>query len=191
MLQQARRVLGEEFPAQRVALLRASIEQLPFASDCFDLVASAGVLEYLDADAPAIAELARVLKPGGHLLLPITNAWSPAGWLDPPIEWLKRRASFLAAVNALRRGVGAAELRARHFRVRKQTRAALHAELQKAGMSIQAECYFHFLPWPRPLDKLLPGLSTAIGSRMEPLGETWLGPLGEGHLSLARKEPGR
>jgi SAM-dependent methyltransferase len=188
MLQQARRVLGERVSNGRISLQRASIERLPFASDCFNVVASAGVLEYLIADAPAIGELVRVLKPGGHLLLPITNAWSPVGWLDLPVEWLKRRAGLLAAANAVRRRMGATELRARHFRVRKQTRSAVRAELESAGLSIQAEWYFHFLPWPRPLDKLLPGLTTAIGSRMERLGDTWLGSLGEGYLSLARKE---
>jgi len=188
MLEQARRLLSGEPTGSGVALQRASVEQLPFADGCFDLVSCAGVLEYLDSDRPAIRELVRVLRPGGHLLLPITNAWSPAGWFDGTVEWFKRQPAVLAAANRLRVRVGRPIVRARHFRVRKQTRRELCAELQRAGMSIRGEWYFHFLPWPRPVDKLLPGLSAAIGARMERLGETWLGPLGEGYLSLARKE---
>lgn len=191
MLKQARHLLAAEPHAHEAELQQARIEQLPFADGCFDLVSSAGVLEYLAADAPAIRELSRVVRPGGHLLLPITNAWSPAGWLDAPVEWLKRRPSILGLANRLRLRAGRPVLRARYFQVRKQTRRGIRAELERAGMSLRAECYFHFLPWPRPVDKLFPRLTAALGVRMEPLAETWLGPLGEGYLSLARKGLGR
>ena len=45
------------------------IMKLPFARDSFDLVAIHQVLHYLDDPAEAIGEAARVLRPGGRLLV--------------------------------------------------------------------------------------------------------------------------
>ncbi len=62
---------------------------LPFADGSFDRVIAAEVLEHLPADTTAMAELARVLKPGGRLvILEITQPTRPplstfyAFWFD-------------------------------------------------------------------------------------------------------------
>lgn len=52
---------------------------LPFADGCFDVVAAFDVLEHCEPEAVALAELARVLAPGGRLLLSVPAyqwAWS-------------------------------------------------------------------------------------------------------------------
>ena len=46
-------------------------EQIPFAEDQFDLVICTQVLEYIPEPATVIAEIHRVLKPGGCLLLSV------------------------------------------------------------------------------------------------------------------------
>ena len=51
-----------------VELMRAPAEELPFADDSFDVVVSTLVLCTVGDQAKALAELRRVLKPGGRLL---------------------------------------------------------------------------------------------------------------------------
>ncbi len=54
-----------------VSYLSARCEMLPFASESFDVVTSISVLEHIPPgnDLAALWEMARVLKPGGHLLM--------------------------------------------------------------------------------------------------------------------------
>ena len=47
----------------------ANAEQLPFADDTFDCVCSMGVLHHTPDTARAVAEIHRVLKPGGRLIV--------------------------------------------------------------------------------------------------------------------------
>ena len=49
---------------------------LPFADDAFDRVIAAEVLEHIPADAAAMAELARVLRPGGTMAVTVPR-WFP------------------------------------------------------------------------------------------------------------------
>ena len=46
-----------------------SAEELPFPDDSFDTVLCTEVIEHLRHPARAVGEMARVLKPGGHLIL--------------------------------------------------------------------------------------------------------------------------
>src|SRR3954452_15921637 len=58
----------------RAELQQANLESLPFADGPFDLVLSSQVIEHV-LDAPAAAaELARVLRPGGRLVISTDNA---------------------------------------------------------------------------------------------------------------------
>lgn len=168
-------------------LQEGSIEALPFPSESFDLVCTAGVVEYLRTDERVLAELHRVLKPGGWLLYPVTNALSPVDCFDFIVEFLKRRRWFLRLFNAFWQRLGRAPVLPRHFHVRRHRPGALRASLARAGFTLQDDLYFFFLPFPRPLDKLLPGIAASAGARLERLGRTRLGPLAEGYLTLSRR----
>jgi 2-polyprenyl-6-hydroxyphenyl methylase / 3-demethylubiquinone-9 3-methyltransferase len=70
----ARRAVGGRFkPAQ------GRIERLPFTGGAFDAVVAADVLEHLPDLPAAVAELARVLAPGGSLVFDTINR-TPWSW---------------------------------------------------------------------------------------------------------------
>lgn len=73
MVQTARRALAEHGLGDRVTLTRADVHQLPFEADQFALVVALGVLPWLHDPASAVTELARVLAPGGTLILTADN----------------------------------------------------------------------------------------------------------------------
>ena len=56
----------------RRPLVRADIQQIPFASNSFDLATSFDVIQSVPDDTQALRELARIIKPGGHLVLNVT-----------------------------------------------------------------------------------------------------------------------
>lgn len=55
--------------------VRGDVCFLPFASDCFDLVVSRSVVEHLPDPARAFREFARVLRPGGILVMVTPNKY--------------------------------------------------------------------------------------------------------------------
>jgi ubiquinone/menaquinone biosynthesis C-methylase UbiE len=76
MLEQARRRLGDDADLQ-VAELGSP---LPFPDCTFDDVTASLVLHYLKDWGPALAELRRVLKPGGRLIVSVDHPFAENRW---------------------------------------------------------------------------------------------------------------
>ena len=57
------------------AAARADLAALPFAAETFDIAISSHVAEHLTQPERVFGELARVLKPGGRLLVLTPNKW--------------------------------------------------------------------------------------------------------------------
>jgi SAM-dependent methyltransferase len=55
----------------------AASEHLPFPDRMFDLVLSNEVIEHVEDDRAAVAEMARVLRPGGRAIIFCPNRWYP------------------------------------------------------------------------------------------------------------------
>jgi SAM-dependent methyltransferase len=116
--------------------------RLPFDDAAFDAVLNCGVLEHVDEPARALAELRRVLAPGGRLFtyhLPNRHAWT---------EWLGRRLG-------------------RFHHDRTYTRAEAVALFEAAGFRVSACRPFHLLPrnvWART-----PALAARAGGALEAL----------------------
>lgn len=77
-----------------MTVLQSGGEHLPFADASFNVVVSVWVLEHLETPEKVFAEVARVLKPGGHLIFLTPNALNPlvmgnrVGQLAP---WLQKQ----------------------------------------------------------------------------------------------------
>jgi len=67
---------GEAGPAGAAIAVRGNALALPFADATFDRVIVAEVLEHVPEDAAAIAEVRRVLKPGGTVAVTVPR-WYP------------------------------------------------------------------------------------------------------------------
>ena len=67
-------------------------EQLPFGDTSFDLVIAWDVVEHVQNPALLLAELARVLRPGGRVLLTVINrfAFRDPHYHLPLLNWLPR-----------------------------------------------------------------------------------------------------
>jgi ubiquinone/menaquinone biosynthesis C-methylase UbiE len=72
-----------------VALVQGSALRLPFADAAIDKAVSSEVLEHLPDDRAALAELFRVLRPGGTLVVTVPSARYPFGW--DPVNYVLER----------------------------------------------------------------------------------------------------
>jgi SAM-dependent methyltransferase len=83
----AREVYGLDYERERVVeaarrlerprVLCAAGEHLPFPDATFDLVLSNEVIEHVQDDRAAVAEMVRVLRPGGRAVIFCPNRWYP------------------------------------------------------------------------------------------------------------------
>lgn len=132
---------------------RADATRLPFRDGSFELACALDVLEHLDDDARALAELRRVLAPGGRLLVMV-----------PAFEFLWGPQDDVS------------------HHLRRYTRAQIVARVREAGFRVRRAWFFNsalFLPIlaARKLIRLLgihvenenvltPGLSNAVLERI-------------------------
>ena len=73
-------------------VLNGAGEALPFADACFDLAICWDVLEHVQNPDHLIGELARVVRPGGRVLITAINrfAWRDPHYHMPLLNWLPR-----------------------------------------------------------------------------------------------------
>jgi ubiquinone/menaquinone biosynthesis C-methylase UbiE len=85
-----------EHPLQaRCHLRTGDAENLPYPHGFFDAVLAMGVLEYLPDYSAALAEMRRVLRPGGVLMLAVPSRVSPYRLLRSAFELARRRRRFV------------------------------------------------------------------------------------------------
>lgn len=90
-LSAARQTLERAGLSDAVELRRADLTTLPFADSTFDSIVSWGVLMHIPSLEAALAELSRVLKPGGFLVLCENNANSLDVVVREPVLRLMKR----------------------------------------------------------------------------------------------------
>jgi SAM-dependent methyltransferase len=73
MVQTAARLAAEEGVAARVTIREADVHHLPFGDGEFALIVALGLLPWLHDPVRAVAELGRVLAPGGWIIVTADN----------------------------------------------------------------------------------------------------------------------
>lgn len=122
-------IAAGEIPEERyVGALQGDATRLPFASNSFDRVITSEVLEHIQDDVAALAELVRVLKPGG------TFAATVPTWYPEKINWL------LSDEYHAPKSVGG------HVRIYSATE--LKAKLRTAGLNVLGSHRAHALHSP-------------------------------------------
>lgn len=119
---------GEITEDELTGVLRGDARRLPFADDSFDVVITSEVLEHIQDDVAAIAEMVRVLKPGGRF-----TATVPA-WFPEVVNW-KLSDEYHAP-----KSVGG------HVRI--YTKTELRAKLRAAGLDVDGYHRAHALHSP-------------------------------------------
>jgi SAM-dependent methyltransferase len=102
--------------------------RLPFPDDSIDRIVASEVLEHVDADADAIDELVRVLRPGGTMAVTVPS------WLPEWVCWSISDEYHAPAV------VGG------HVRI--YTKAELSMKLERAGLELGGSSRTHALHSP-------------------------------------------
>jgi SAM-dependent methyltransferase len=173
MVELARRRL----PEASERLITARIEELPFPDASFDLVSATGVLEY--AEVPrALAELARVLRPGGRAVVSYPNPDAVYGIWKSRV-WYR---AVRTAKRLLRRPFP--DLPRGGPRIRP---AAFDEHLRDAGLEPVSSNHTSVLVLPTPLDLVLPRAAARLGRRFEGRAEGSTSRLATQVVYLARK----
>jgi ubiquinone/menaquinone biosynthesis C-methylase UbiE len=171
-----------------VHLATGDIEQLTFADQQFDLVICSGVVEYLSGDEKWMREISRVLKPGGVLIINVTNRWALRKWTAPLIEPLKKSRFLHRCMNfvkerILRRG----KLHHFPFRPRVHSPKGFDRYLADHGYQKLDFRYFDFSVMVAPFDTLLGFVTVPIRKWMERFSHRNLVLFGTGYIVSARK----
>ena len=118
-----------EIPAERfIGVLRGDATRLPFADGTFDAVITSEVLEHVPDDTGALAEMVRVLTPGGVFAATVPS------WLPEKINWMLSDEYHAPAAAG------------GHVRIYSATE--LKAKLRAAGLQLAGSHHAHALHTP-------------------------------------------
>lgn len=191
MLQSTRRLAADAGASGAVFATAADAHDLAFSEGSFGLVLATGVLPYLHDAPAALKEMARVLRPGGVLVVTAGNRWRLNDALDP---WL---CPALARPRAVLRGVLQRVGRRRAVPappvLELVSFRTLRAWVSSAALTTRKAATVGFQPWTlhrRPVFReavslRLHGLLQWLADRRVP-GIRWSGM---DFVVLARKEP--
>ncbi|MFN2644329.1 MAG: class I SAM-dependent methyltransferase [Burkholderiales bacterium] len=171
MIRRAEQRVSSHALAQRCNLGVGDVEKLDYPDATFDAVLGMGVLEYLPSYDAALREIARVLKPGGHVVLTIPNRAS---------AYHVARSSYMA----LRRLLG--RPRATSYEANPCLPWALDRQLAGAGLRkvTSRACNFIFFP----LKELNERATESLNRALTPLAASAVAPyLGAQYIVKAQK----
>ena len=176
------RVAGAAGSVDRVV---APIEDMPLPAEGFDVALATGVLEYADASS-ALRELARVVRPGGYVVVTMLNPLSPYRLFEWVVFW-----PALRLLGRLERRLGVSVERCHGVRrsgIRAMPAVRLRRMMRRAGMCPYASVYYDFTVLVPPLDRVVRRWSRRWRAHPETtVGRGSFRWLGTAYLVAARK----
>lgn len=166
----------------KVGLARADAEFLPFSGGSFDHVVCLGVLEYLQSYDRSIAEVYRVLRPGGIAVFALPSRVSLYH-----LSHTAEQATLAPLWRTAKRILGKASVGTvpQHHR-NPCVPGRFLAQLEKAGLRPVEHANTAFLL--APLDRFWPAGQEGLAVRLERFGRTrFLGWMGSQFMVVARK----
>lgn len=88
----ALQAVNEYVRNRNISFKKANLEQIPFRDESFDRAIISEVIEHVENPSKVLAEIHRVLKPGGILLLTTPNKNFPFFW--DPVNWFLQRVFY-------------------------------------------------------------------------------------------------
>lgn len=132
-----------------------NIESIDAAENSYDQLICMAVIEYLNTPDQALAEMHRVLKPGGIAIITMPKRWHVS----------RVTVAAMAPVRLLAKSLGAAT--ADHLpRLRLQPQELDHAA-QRAGFIPDGGSQYHFTPVAYPLTRVAPDLCMRLNMPFE------------------------
>jgi SAM-dependent methyltransferase len=151
---------------------------LPFADASFDAIICIGVMAYVEDDDKTVAEIARVLKPGGCAVIQLANRYAPIR-LEQRLRWIVSRW-------VLRRTPDEED------RLRQAVTLSIHEPqpfgrlCRRVGLTPRSSRFYDFRT--PGLVRLWPRAAVAIGRAFEAVGDRgWLAWWGSGYLVRLEK----
>ena len=189
MVDLARRHAEESGATDLLSLDTGDVCALAFEDGSFDLVIALGVVPWLECPELAIQEMARVTRPGGHVILTadnrmrLNNLLDP--WLNPALSPLKRR------VKAVLEWVGLRQQSLKDVGATSHSRRFIDKALVRVGLVKARDMTLGFGPFSLFRRTILPEpLGTALHHRLQRLADLHVPGLrstGAHYLVLARK----
>jgi SAM-dependent methyltransferase len=146
--------------------------RLPFPPDTFDLIHARWVLEHVDQPGRFLAEIHRVLRPGGTFLAHTIHAGHYVTWIRRAFDLLPHR--MVAGI--VRRLYGRAEVDTHPTRYRLNSERIIRREAGRVGLHLDLvegypdPGYFAFIPALGRSAIVLDGLIESLGARRSRTG---------------------
>src|SRR5574337_24137 len=173
VVDRAREIMSHSPYEARAHFSVGDIEHLEFPDRTFDVVLVMGLFDYLPSDKTALAEIRRVLKPGGVALISLQNRYSYCTVVRS-MAWPFRPVLRLLFGDRLK----GRELCGEHW-TKTHTLCAFQRTASRIGMTAILEDFVNFNPIPFNLPWSLPRLYFALldwfnGSRALRKNLSWL-----------------
>ena len=169
--------------------LVGDVEKTEFKQGTFDCVIASGVIEYMLEDMKMLNEMNRILKPGGYLIINISNKLGYASSLNILTNLTKRIPYVMNFLSVIRKRVLKSEYGADNlgFTPRKHFLFTFKKSLRVSGFEVKKNISHHFSLLPAPFSTLTQGIFGNIDAKLDFLGKTPLKVFSASNLICAKK----